>query len=587
MLLSNRTLRLALESAEAAGIARDDVLHALDLDLRAVTAERGKIEWATVVAVFDELSRRVGDEPDRLWAIGRGMADARSSDVVRSVARGMVSPRALYAFVDRWVAPELSHLRLFTRFVGDDRLQLHVTIPEPYASCEAFLQVFSGRLASLPELLGLPPSTVLESVITPRTADLVLELPKPRGVRDRVRRLVRAAIGARERRSGLEEQRQALAENIESLQESRDELRTLLDRLPDLVVVHIGGEILWANRLYIRTYGYEGLDHVVGTSLFDIVTPASRPRVVERMRQPPDAVDALSLVEVVTTTRAGAEVILEVSPAQSVVFDGVPARLVVGRDITERIRFQQRLMVADRMASVGLLAAGVAHEVNNPLAYVLNNIEIARKELSVLGPRGELGKEVLSIALEGVDRIRTIVRDLLLLSRGDSGPLDVVDVRTVARSTLALASREIERTARLVQDFGPAPLVKGTEPRIAQLLLNLVSNALEAMQETPREKNELAVRVGQSADGRLLLEVSDTGCGIADAHLPHVFEPFFTTKPAGEGTGLGLSITQRLVIEIGGEISVTSALGRGTTFRVLLPASIASDRATIANAPCS
>jgi signal transduction histidine kinase len=129
--------------------------------------------------------------------------------------------------------------------------------------------------------------------------------------------------------------------------------------------------------------------------------------------------------------------------------------------------------------------------------------------------------------------------------------------------------------------------VKATEPRIAQLLLNLVGNALEAMRDTPRHANELRVIVGRAADGRALIEVSDTGRGIPEDDLSRVFEPFFTTKPAGQGTGLGLSITQRLVLEIGGEIAVTSKVGEGTTFRVLLPASGRPETDRIASAPCS
>jgi signal transduction histidine kinase len=243
---------------------------------------------------------------------------------------------------------------------------------------------------------------------------------------------------------------------------------------------------------------------------------------------------------------------------------------------------QQRLNVADRLASMGLLAAGVAHEVNNPLAYVLNNIEMARKELAGLGPEADRSRHVLSVALEGVDRIRTIVRDLLMLARGESGPVAAIDLENVVESTLTLAAREIERTARLARDFRPVPPVEATDARIAQLLLNLFANALEAMRGRPTDENLLEVRIAPAADGRVLLEVSDTGRGIAPRDLPHLFEPFFTTKPSGQGTGLGLSIAQRLVSELGGEIRVTSRVGRGTTFRVLLPpaeSAAASDRA--------
>jgi signal transduction histidine kinase len=120
--------------------------------------------------------------------------------------------------------------------------------------------------------------------------------------------------------------------------------------------------------------------------------------------------------------------------------------------------------------------------------------------------------------------------------------------------------------------------VLASDGRIAQVLLNLVANALEAMRDRPRDDNELVVRLARASDGRLLLEVSDTGRGIPEADLPRLFEPFFTTKPTGQGTGLGLSIAQRLVTELGGDTSVTSVLGRGTTFRVILPAAAPGER---------
>jgi two-component system, NtrC family, sensor kinase len=368
----------------------------------------------------------------------------------------------------------------------------------------------------------------------------------------------------------LEEQRQELTSNVEALQRARDELRALLDRLPDLVAVHNAGTLLWANRAFVKTLGYERVDEVVGSPLLSHVAERSHEVALARMRAAPE-VHPPDVVEAALRGKDGAEVIVEVSPTQTVVFDGIPARLIVGRDITERTRMQQKLIVADRLASIGLLAAGVAHEVNNPLAYVLNNIEIARRELGGLGNEAETSRHVLGIALEGVDRIRTIVRDLLMLSRGEEGPTAPIDALRVAESTLVLAAREIERTARLVQELEPAPLVRASDARIAQILLNLVSNALEAMRGQTRDENVLTVKVGTAADGWFYLSVTDTGCGIPDRDLPRLFEPFFTTKPAGQGTGLGLPIVQRLVVEMGGEISVASKVRSGTTFRVMLP----------------
>ena len=218
---------------------------------------------------------------------------------------------------------------------------------------------------------------------------------------------------------------------------------------------------------------------------------------------------------------------------------------------------------------MGLLAAGVAHEVNNPLAYVLNNIEIARRELRPLGAEVEASRAALTIALEGVDRIRTIIRELLALSRVSDDPIEALDVTHVVESTLALATPNISDRATLVCELEPTPRVQGTASRVGQVLLNLVANALEAMPPGSRARNTLRVRVGPSRAGGAVMEVSDTGVGISkDAYAARVFEPFFTTKSQGQGTGLGLAISYRLVAEMEGVLTFESTEGVGTTFRL-------------------
>jgi PAS domain S-box-containing protein len=564
--------RQLLEAAREAGFDLADVLGPLGLAEKELRA-RPKIEWSELARVMARFEAVAGDDVDRLKNIGRHMVDVPAYAPLRRLARSVVSVRKLHEVALRWIAPaSFPHLPLSTRFEGERRLVVHAEVPPTYAPSACFFYIFEGVLTELSRMIGAERATVLESHITPRACDLVVELPAPRARGGRLRRTVQAVLAAPDALRVLEEHRHELAEHVVALQQARDELRVLLDRLPDLVVVHVDGKILWANRAFVAGLGYESIDDVVGRSLLDVVAPRFRQQVAERMLEAVGTRADTSLQEVALLARNGGELIVEVSPPQAVVFDGVNARLVLGRDVTERARMQQKLIVADRLASVGLLAAGVAHEVNNPLGYVLNNIEIARKELASFGERGETGREVLSIALEGVDRIRSIVRDLLMLARGDDAALAAIDVRAVAESTLSLAAREIERTARLVQEFEPAPLVTASESRIAQILLNLVVNALEAMRERPREENVLTVRITEGSHGRLCLEVVDNGSGIAPADLPRLFEPFFTTKPAGQGTGLGLPIAQRLVVEIGGEITCSSTLGRGTIFRVSLPA---------------
>jgi signal transduction histidine kinase len=354
----------------------------------------------------------------------------------------------------------------------------------------------------------------------------------------------------------LEDRGQTVAANLEALERARDELRVLLERLPDLVVVHDGGRVRWANRAFLDALGCEHLAEVLGTS---------NPLTL--------AADG-ALTEVRLETRRGQHRVIEVAPEQEVSLDGVVSRLVVGRDVTEQVAIRARLVLADRLASLGLVAAGVAHEVDAPLESVLESLESACRRISPYGEHARAGQAMLSIALEGVDRMRVIVRDLLLLSRGDETPAVPIDVVAVTTATLALAAPEIARTATLVRDFAPVPRVRANEARISQILLNLVSNSLEAM-EGRTTKGELAVRIAPVENG-VLLEVRDTGRGISSADLPHVFEPFFTTNAGGRGTGLGLAIAQRLVVQLGGEIRVASTSSQGTTFHVTLPVAGAS-----------
>jgi two-component system NtrC family sensor kinase len=227
-------------------------------------------------------------------------------------------------------------------------------------------------------------------------------------------------------------------------------------------------------------------------------------------------------------------------------------------------------VMTERLASIGMLAAGVAHEVNNPLAYVLNNIEMARREVAPLGDSARTSRDALGNALAGVDRIRTVVRDLLALSRVDDDAIGPIDAAAVIESTLLLAAQKIAERADLERDYQDVPLVRGTAARLGQLVLALIANALEAMPLATRESNRLRIAVVSTPSRGAVVEVSDNGTGIAPENAPHIFEPFFTTKSTRSSTGLGLTIGKRLAGEIGATLSFESTEGRGTTFRLTL-----------------
>jgi PAS domain S-box-containing protein len=254
--------------------------------------------------------------------------------------------------------------------------------------------------------------------------------------------------------------------------------------------------------------------------------------------------------------------------------------VVMCHDLTERRQSQARLLLTDRMVSIGTLAAGVAHEINNPLAFVLTNLNYALEALAGGDGRTSLAeiREALLEARQGADRVRDIVRDLKTFTRSEDGERRAVDVERVLESSIKMAWNEIRHRAQLVRSFARVPPVLAEEARLGQVFLNFILNAVQAIPEGDVKGNAITVATGLGGDGRVVIEVRDTGAGIAESVRPHLFEPFFTTKPVGVGTGLGLYICHSIVVSLGGSIEVESAPGRGSCFRIRLPAAPRSER---------
>ncbi|HEX2677629.1 MAG TPA: response regulator [Polyangiales bacterium] len=250
--------------------------------------------------------------------------------------------------------------------------------------------------------------------------------------------------------------------------------------------------------------------------------------------------------------------------------------VAVFRDVTREKASQEQLMISDRMASIGMLAAGVGHEINNPLTAVLGNLDLVRATLEEGATLDEAGVADISRRLQdaaaAAERVRIIVRDLKIFSRHQEPQAGPLAVQPVLESSLRMAWNEVRHRARIEKSFGPVPLVEAAESRLGQVFLNLIVNAAQAMSESNFANNVLRVGTYTDAAGRAVIEVSDTGSGMGPETLRRIFHPFFTTKSAGVGTGLGLAICHRIVRSFDGEIAVSSELGKGTTFRVILPA---------------
>ena len=236
-----------------------------------------------------------------------------------------------------------------------------------------------------------------------------------------------------------------------------------------------------------------------------------------------------------------------------------------------------RIAQAERLAALGTLAAGMAHEINNPLTYVLLNLDSAMRGLELLADDGNRDRvqqveRLVQGALEGAERIRGITSGIRAFSRAEDIRKVPLDVRSVLDSALRMVMHEIRHRARLSKVYRDVPLVLASEGRLGQVFLNLLSNAVQAIPEEDAGAHEIRLVTSSDGDGNAVIEISDTGCGIPPHLLGRIFEPFFTTKPIGHGTGLGLSISHGIVQSLGGEITVTSEVGTGSQFRVVVPA---------------
>jgi signal transduction histidine kinase/ActR/RegA family two-component response regulator len=258
------------------------------------------------------------------------------------------------------------------------------------------------------------------------------------------------------------------------------------------------------------------------------------------------------------------------------------------RDATDEREREIGRLQSEKLASIGMLAAGVAHEINNPAAFVLANIEALTGHMRLIEdklrelPDANAARAALSNLLfevsavlqeskEGMARIQRIVKDLGSFSHADEDVNIPMSVNTAVESALTMLRNELKYRARVESELRSKRLVMASAPRLGQVFLNLISNAVQALEEADVKRNLVRVRTFDDGNN-VIVEVSDNGPGIAPDAAPRIFESFFTTKPRGMGTGLGLPISLGIVRSLGGEIIVDSRPGEGATFRVRIPA---------------
>jgi PAS domain S-box-containing protein len=345
----------------------------------------------------------------------------------------------------------------------------------------------------------------------------------------------------------------------EALRESEEKYRTLIESALDSIFLHdFEGNILEVNRTGAKRLGYTR-EELLRMRIQDILPE-------DRREKFPDVIKELLekksiFFESEHLRRDGTTYPVEVS-AKLMEFRGKKMVLAISRDVTQRKQMEQKILISEKLASLGMLAAGIAHELNNPL----NNIYLLAQLIKEDMQAGKAKEEDVDMILQQVQRASNIIRGLLEFSREGFVNFEEVDINAAIEETLGFLGNIIERhRVRVVKKLEKVPKVAGDKTMLQQVLVNLITNACHAM---PRG-GEIRITT-RKRNGIVEIQISDTGVGIKKEHLSRIFDPFFTTKEKN-GTGLGLAVSHSIIRRHGGEISVESEPGKGSTFRILLP----------------
>lgn len=396
----------------------------------------------------------------------------------------------------------------------------------------------------------------------------------------------------------------ARMQSSEALRQSEEHFRLLVEHAPDSIFIQTRGCFSYVNRACLDLFGAKREEELLSRPVMERFHPECHDNVLERILTLNNRRQSVPTMEHRYLRLDGVTADVEVS-AVPFEYQGEQGALVFMRDIGERKRAEKNLkemqagiIQHEKMASIGQLAAGVAHEINNPIGFISSNMSTLGKYLDKLdrfiaimdgavqqGCSDEVREEIAASRhrfkidyllsdirqlieenIEGTERVKTIVRDLKTFSHNVGTEMIDADINVCLESTINIVWNEIKYVATLKREYGDIPPLRSNPQQLNQVFLNLLVNAAHAIDK----QGEITVRTW-AAEGSVNIAISDTGCGIPPADRQRIFDAFYTTKETGKGTGLGLSISAEIVKRHNGEIAVQSEVGRGSTFTVRIP----------------
>ena len=589
--VSAQTAALLLDALVHRGVDAGALWAGLPVTLPQLVARRGRIDWDTWVEMMARAEQACGiDHTEQLFVAGAG---ARTGHPFVQLANAFLSVHDLFALFARWGVSR--HLMVLTaRFEprDPDAAMFTVTIDPTRAGSGPTLRFIVGILRNLPGLQGLPPAEVrIERGATPHHARYALVLPPDRSRLARARRVLRVlrlAGGTAAALDELEQQATEIAAKnaalAQQLVETEQAAAALREREAWLEAALDAGRVgIWhwdpsTGRVRLsmglgQMFGLPGRDEIAIEAWTERIHPDDREAITRVVRE---AVERGEPFEAeYRIFRPSGEIAWVQVKGQVATDRATRQRQVFGTvlDQTEKKLVDAKLRSADRLIAAGTLAAGVAHEINNPLTYVLGNVELIGRRLRDMPAVEPLVRDSLAQMIDGLERIRDVVADLRAFSRPEEDVVARIALRTVCDAAIRIVSSLVRHRASVTTAYADdTPAVIANESRLGQVLINLIVNASHAMPDRPATDNQIVVRTRRLPTGEAAIEVEDNGTGISPDVLPRLFDPFFTTKAVGEGTGLGLAVCQSIVEPLHGRIDVDTTPGAGTRFSVVLPA---------------
>jgi PAS domain S-box-containing protein len=357
-------------------------------------------------------------------------------------------------------------------------------------------------------------------------------------------------------------EREHLAQN---LKDSEEKYRQLVETSLDGIALHTRDRVLFANYAFLKMFGYSQPEELAGVALLCLISPTFHAPLLRHLREISRSFQRPRIFEIKGLKKDGSEFDIEVGSLPTS-FEGKSVFQTHVRDVTDKKRLEDQLARSEKLAAVGQLAAGVAHEINNPLGGILVYSYLMLEDLPPDHPERHQVEKIIREAT----RCKEIIKGLLDFSRQHPSRFKPIDINTLVTELLGLVENHLSfQNVSLQKHLDPnLPPVQGDKSKLEQVFLNLFMNAGEAM----AGYGTLSVTTTQNTQGAVEIRVSDTGPGIHPDHLPRLFDPFFTTKEVGRGVGLGLSVSYGIIKQHRGRIYADAAAPIGATFIIELPA---------------